>query len=134
LSVYLLGEVNLEVSQSSFLWPCLFNGFAFGLISAPLTTMAVSLLRPEQISNATAIFNLMRNLGGSVGISVVTTLLARREQCGQTILGARMTRYDWPFRLWLREAQRLLGGKRAYGLIYARVGPCNDSPEIRHAS
>jgi DHA2 family multidrug resistance protein len=121
LSVYLLGEVNLEVSQSSFLWPCFFKGFAFGLISAPLTTAAVSMLRPEEISNATANFNLMRNLGGSVGISAVTTLLARREQWRQTILASRLTPYDWPFMHRLREAQRLLGGKRAYGLIYGAL-------------
>jgi DHA2 family multidrug resistance protein len=121
LSVYLLSEVNLEVSQSSFLWPCFFNGFAFGLISAPLTMTAVSMLRPEEISNATAIFNLMRNLGGSVGISVVTTLLARREQWRQTILASRMTPYNWPFRQRLREVQGLLGGQRAYGHIYATL-------------
>jgi DHA2 family multidrug resistance protein len=117
-SVYLLGEVNLEVSQSSFLWPCLFNGFAFGLISAPLTTATVSILRTERIGYATAIFNAMRNLGGSVGISVMTTLLARRAQWHQTTLVARLTPYDRLFRQRLQQSQRWLGGQRAYGVFY----------------
>jgi DHA2 family multidrug resistance protein len=121
LSVYLLCEVNLEVSQSSFLWPCLFNGFAFGLVSAPLTTAAVSTLRPEQIGNATAIFNLMRNVGGSIGISVVNTVLARRAQSHQATLASRLTTYDRIFRQRLRQAQGLLGGQRAYGVFYSRV-------------
>jgi DHA2 family multidrug resistance protein len=121
LSVYLLGEVNLEVSQSNFLWPCIFNGLAFGLLSAPLTTMAVSMLRPEQINNATAIYNLARNLGGSVGISVVTTLLARYQQRHQTILTERLTPYNPLFRQRLQQLQRLLGRERAYGTIYATV-------------
>jgi DHA2 family multidrug resistance protein len=118
LSVYLLGEVNLEVSQSSFLWPCVFNGFAFGLISAPLTTMAVSTLRTEQIGYATAIFNAMRNLGGSVGISVVTSLLARRAQWHQTILVSHLTPFNRLFRQRFQQSQRWLGGQRAYGVFY----------------
>jgi len=118
LSICLLGEVNLEVSQASFLWPCITNGFAFGLISAPLTTMAASTLRTEQIGYGTAIFNGLRNLGGSIGISAVTTLLARRAQWHQTILASRLTRYDRLFNQRLRQMQGLLGGQRAYGVIY----------------
>jgi DHA2 family multidrug resistance protein len=121
LSVYLLGEVNSEVSQSSFLWPCIFNGFAFGLISAPLTTAAVSTLRPNQIGNATAIFNLVRNVGGSIGVSVVNTQLARRAQSHQATLASRLTPYDRLFRQQLRQAQGLLGGQRAYGVFYSTL-------------
>jgi len=120
LSVYLLGEVNLDVAKSHFLWPCLFNGFAFGLISAPLTTMAVGMLKPEQISNATGIFNLLRNLGGSLGISAMTTLLARRAQWHQAILAGRLTLYDQGFKRQLRQLQGLLG-QRAYGVFYGRL-------------
>jgi DHA2 family multidrug resistance protein len=120
-SIYLLGEVNLEVSQSSFLWPCLFNGFAFGLISAPLTTMAVSMLRPEHINNATAIYNLARNLGGGIGISAVTTLLDRCQQRQQAILTSHLTPHNRLFRQHLAQAQRLLGGQRAYGHIYGML-------------
>jgi MFS transporter, DHA2 family, multidrug resistance protein len=100
------------------LWPCVFNGFAFGLISAPLTTMAVSTLRAEQIGYATAIFNAMRNLGGSVGISAVTSLLARRAQWHQTILVSHLTPFNRLFRQRFQQSQRWLGGQRAYGVFY----------------
>jgi MFS transporter, DHA2 family, multidrug resistance protein len=120
LSIYLLGAVNLGVSQSVFLWPNILNGFAFGRISAPLTTAAVSALRTEQISNATGIFNLMRNLGGAVGISVMTTLLARHTQWRQTILAGRLTPYDHIFNRRLRQLQRPLG-RRAYGVLYSAL-------------
>jgi DHA2 family multidrug resistance protein len=129
LSIYLFGDVNLDVAQSTYLWPNMINGFAFGLISAPLTTMAVSTLRTEQLSNATAIFNAMRNLGGSIGISMVTTLLARRQQWHHTILTSRLTPHNRLFRQQLGQAQRLLDGgqifsrqsQRAYGVIYGRL-------------
>jgi len=129
LSIFLLSDVNLDVAQSAFLWPNILNGFAFGLISAPLTTMAVSTLRPEQISYATAIFNAMRNLGGSIGISVVTTLLARRRQWHQTVLTSHLTSHNRLFRQQLGQVQRLLAGgqiffkrsQRAYGVIYGML-------------
>jgi DHA2 family multidrug resistance protein len=129
LSVYLLTDVNLEVSKSTFLWPCIINGFAFGFISAPLTTAAVSTLRTEQISNATGIFNLARNLGGSIGISAVTTMLARRQQWHQATLVSHLTPHNRLFRQQLVHVQRLLGGgqiffgrsQRAYGVIYGAL-------------
>jgi DHA2 family multidrug resistance protein len=120
LSIYLLGDVNLGVSQSIFLWPNVLNGFAFGCISAPLTTAAVSTLRTEQLSNATALFNLARNLGGAVGISVMTTLLARRAQWNQTILAGRLTPYDHVFSRQLRQLQRSFG-QRVYGVLYGAL-------------
>jgi len=129
LSIFLLSDVNLDVAQSAFLWPNILNGFAFGLISAPLTTMAVSTLRTEQIGYATAIFNAMRNLGGSIGISVVTTLLARRQQWHHTILTSHLTPHNRLFRQQLGQVQHLLAGRqiffrqsqRAYGVIYGRL-------------
>jgi MFS transporter, DHA2 family, multidrug resistance protein len=121
LSIYLLGAINLDVDKSAFFWPHVLNGFAFGLIPAPLTMAAISTLRTEQICNATALFSLAKILGGSLGISTVTTLLARRKQWYQTSLTSHLTPYDLPFRQRLREVQGLLGGQRAYGHIYDGV-------------
>jgi DHA2 family multidrug resistance protein len=121
LSVYLLGAVTLDVDKSAFFWPHVLNGFAFGLIPAPLTTASIATLRTEQICNASALFSLSKSLGGSLGISVVTTLLARQKQRHQTILASHLTPYDWAFRQRLREAQVLLGEQRAYGHMYATL-------------
>jgi DHA2 family multidrug resistance protein len=58
----------------------------------------MSTLRNEQMGNGTGIFNLMRNLGGSAGIALVTTLLARGAQAHQAAMVAHMTPYDAPYR------------------------------------
>lgn len=77
--------------------------------------------RKLTINNATGIFNLLRNLGGSLGISAVTTLFARRAQWHQTTLVARLTPYDRLFRQQLQQSQRRLGGQQAYAVIYERL-------------
>ena len=121
LSIYLLSVVNLEVAQSAFWWPCFWNGVAFGFISAPLMALAVSTIRNDKIGYATSIFNALRNLGGSVGISVLTTLLARREQSNQTILGPNFTSYNPAFRGQIQRLQATLGRQRAYRVLYENL-------------
>jgi DHA2 family multidrug resistance protein len=54
--------------------------------------MAMGRLRKEEIGNATGIYNLMRNIGGSVGISTVTTMLVRGSQTHQNLLAANPRR------------------------------------------
>jgi DHA2 family multidrug resistance protein len=90
-SAFLLGHINLGISMSSVVVPNLINGFAGGFIFVPLTTMTMSHLRKQEIGNAAGIFNLMRNLGGSVGIACVTTFLVRGTQVHQNYLGANVT-------------------------------------------
>ena len=71
------------------------SGVGTGLMFVPLSTTAVGTLRNEQIGNASGLFNLLRNIGGSVGISVVDTLVARRQQVHRSELavpGAHMLR------------------------------------------
>jgi DHA2 family multidrug resistance protein len=70
----------------------------------PLNTLALGALKPEQIGNASGIFNLMRNVGGSVGISLVATISARRAQLHQTNLVARLTPYDPAYQASLQTA------------------------------
>ncbi len=72
--------VTLEISQWSLLWPIIISGIGTGLMFVPLSTTAVATLRNEQIGNASGLFNLLRNIGGGIGISVVETLIARRQQ------------------------------------------------------
>ena len=62
-----------------------------GFIFVPLTTLALGMLRDDQIGAATGLYNLMRNLGGSVGIAATTTLLARAAQQHQALLVGHLT-------------------------------------------
>src|SRR5205807_453427 len=84
-AIYMFSKINLEISVSSIVWPNIISGFAMGFIFVPLTTMALGTLANEQMGNASGVFNLMRNTGGSVGIAIVTTFLSRGAQMHQEL-------------------------------------------------
>ncbi len=96
-SIYMFTRINLEISISSIVWPNIISGFAMGFIFVPLTTMALGTLSNEQMGNASGVFNLMRNTGGSVGIAVVTTMLSRGAQVHQAMMVSHLTPYDPAF-------------------------------------
>lgn len=75
-----LARADLGISQWSLLWPIVFSGAAMSLIFVPLATMTMGTLSNEEIGNASGLYNLMRNVGGSIGIAVVNTMLVRHEQ------------------------------------------------------
>jgi DHA2 family multidrug resistance protein len=90
-STVLLSHINLGISMVSVAAPNFLNGFAGGFIFVPLTTMTMSMLRKQEIGNAAGIYNLMRNIGGSIGIATMTTFLVRGAQTHQNYLGANVT-------------------------------------------
>ncbi len=73
-------HVDLQISQWTLLWPIILSGFGSGCVFVPLSTTAMAELRNEEIGNASGLYNLLRNIGGSIGISVVNTIVARHEQ------------------------------------------------------
>jgi MFS transporter, DHA2 family, multidrug resistance protein len=75
-----LGHATLYIGQWTLLWAITLSGFFLGFVFVPLATVAMGTLAERQISNASGIYNLCRNLGGSVGISAVETMVARHEQ------------------------------------------------------
>jgi len=66
-----------ESGMSDFFWPLIFRGVGLGLIFVPLTNLALADLPMSRIPNGTGLFNLMRQLGGSVGIALSATLIQR---------------------------------------------------------
>ena len=78
-----LGNLTLDISPTSLLLPIVITGFALSFVFVPITTQAYGTLRNDQIGNASGIFNLLRNIGGSMGISVAQTLLTRRADTHQ---------------------------------------------------
>ncbi len=111
-SIYMFSKINLDISISSIVWPNIISGFAMGFIFVPLTTMALGTLSNEQMGNASGVFNLMRNTGGSVGIAIVTTFLARGAQIHQAALVSHLTPYDPAFQERLKQ---IAGGVVARG-------------------
>ncbi|HEU6447922.1 MAG TPA: DHA2 family efflux MFS transporter permease subunit [Verrucomicrobiae bacterium] len=85
-SAWELSSINLQVSMASVIWPSVLNGIAISFIFVPLTTATMSQLGQQQIGNASGLYNLMRNTGGSIGIAFVTTMLARGAQRHQALM------------------------------------------------
>jgi MFS transporter, DHA2 family, multidrug resistance protein len=102
-TLYALGSLNLQVGYWNIFWPQFFQGLCMGLIFVPLTTVTMSLIAREEMGNATSIFNLMRNLGGSVGIAAIATMLSRSAQAHYNILGSHVTAYDIGARTMLEQ-------------------------------
>ena len=120
-SIYQFSKINLEISISSIVWPNIISGFAMGFIFVPLTTMALGTLSNEQMGNASGVFNLMRNTGGSVGIATVTTLLARGIQTHQAAMVSHLTPYDPAFQERVHQlggGGSTMGTQRAFAGIY----------------
>ncbi|MBN3790357.1 DHA2 family efflux MFS transporter permease subunit [Burkholderia sp. Ac-20353] len=76
-AMYLHSQFTLDNSTESFFWPLVIRGFGLGMIFVPLTNLALRRLGPTLISGASGVLNLMRQLGGSVGIAIAATMLAR---------------------------------------------------------
>jgi DHA2 family multidrug resistance protein len=117
LSGVWLSRLTFDVAWSNIALVTFLNGLANPLIFIALSTMSFATLGREQMGGATGIYNLMRNLGGSVGISMATTLLARRAQVHQNVMVAKMTPYDPAFQ------QRLEALGRCLTLLWAQVRP-----------
>jgi len=129
-SVLLLSSLNLSMSMVSVVLPNVINGFATGFIFVPLTTMAMGRLHKEKIGNAAGIYNLVRNIGGSIGIATVTTFLVRGSQIHQQYLVGNVTGGSLAARDLIRGLETNFGlagadlytaHRRALGALYGIV-------------
>jgi len=78
---------NLNAGYWDFFWPQLIMGLSLGFLFVPLTTTTMDPIPRERMGNATSLFNLVRNLGGSIGISAVETIQFRQAQAHINNLG-----------------------------------------------
>jgi MFS transporter, DHA2 family, multidrug resistance protein len=99
---------SLDVGFWDFAWPLVLQGTGLGLIFVPLTTVSNDEVPKERMGNATSIFNLMRNIGASVGISSVQTLQFRHMQTHINILGRHVNEAS------VRTQQALAGLRQTF--------------------
>ena len=93
-SLYLLSKLNLNAGYWDIFWPQLLQGSSMGLLFVPLTTITNDPIPKEEMGNATSLFNLMRNIGASIGIAAVTTTVARHSQQHTHDLAANVNRFN----------------------------------------
>lgn len=86
-----LSRINLGISPWNVFWPQMMAGFSMGFLFVPVNIAAITPLRRDQVGTATGIINLMRNVGASVGIAMVSTFVARRAQIHQNMLVEHFT-------------------------------------------
>jgi MFS transporter, DHA2 family, multidrug resistance protein len=106
LSLYMMTSLTLDMDYWALALPRFIQGFAVGFIFVPLSTLTLATVRRDKLVNATAVYGMMRNVGGSVGIAVVTTLLAHRSQFHQSTLMTHITVWDWETRVRLARWAR----------------------------
>ncbi len=128
-ATYLFGSIDLDIAISSIQWPNIITGLSLGFIFVPLTTVAVGTIPNTAMRNATGLYNLMRNVGGSIGIALMTTLLSRTAQAQQVFMVSHLTPYDPVFQRRLQRIESYLqtrfdpvtAHRMAYDLLYAQV-------------
>ncbi|MBI1259126.1 MAG: DHA2 family efflux MFS transporter permease subunit [Chloroflexi bacterium] len=94
LSLWHMSQFNLNVSQSAISWTGVMQGFGMGFVFIPLSTIAYATLEPQYRNEATALFSLVRNIGSSIGVSVVIALLVRNTQLNHAELGAHLNIFN----------------------------------------
>jgi DHA2 family multidrug resistance protein len=93
-SLLWLSSLNLQAGYWDIFWPQLIQGVGMSLLFVPLTTVAMDPIPREKMGYATSLFNLMRNIGGSIGIAITGTMLSRNQQTTTSLLGANVSAYD----------------------------------------
>ena len=125
-----MSEVTLGVDYWSLAWPRFVQGVGIGFIFVPLNTVALANIPREKMGNATALINVVRNLGGGIGVALMATFLARRGQEHQTTLVSHLSPGDpemterlkmWSSHFAAHGADPFTANRRAVGALYHEV-------------
>jgi len=94
LSMYYMSHFDTGIDTWAITWTGFVQGLGMGQVMVPLMTMVFSTLPTEMRTEGTGVYNLVRNIGGSVGISVAYTLLSRNTQINHQVLAAHINVYN----------------------------------------
>lgn len=124
-SAGLMARFNLTTDFRTVMYTLCLQGISAGLIFVPVSVLSFTGVSNHKMGNATALWNLLRNIGGSVGIAVVMTFIARGAQIHQNYMVDRMTPLDRGYHLTMESVSPLFdlkgfaGGTEA--TIYAQL-------------
>ncbi len=130
LSVYYMSHFSLDIGFGHAVLGRVIQGLGMPFFFVTTAYLAMAYVANPQMNNASAIFNLLRNLGGSCGVAFVTTLLARRAQYHQSRLVEHLSVFDPGFHIRLEQVKAALAVKlgglsdltnQATGLIYGQL-------------
>ena len=120
-----LSFLTLDISPITLFWPIAIGGLAISMVFVPLSNVALGTIPKAQVGNASGIFNFLRNIGGSVGISAANTIAQRHMQTHRNENVHWLSGSNWIFRRelnMLTTQMRMHAGPkqallRAYALI-----------------
>ena len=115
-AMWKLSHLNLHVGYWNFFAALIVQGLGMGLVFIPLTTLTNDPIPNERMGNATSIFNLMRNIGASIGISMVEAIQTRHAQIHTNTLSANVI----PSSL---QAQSIVNGMKSMMMARGGVDP-----------
>ena len=127
VSATMMSGVTLSMDYWSLAWPRFLQGFAMGFVFPPLQTLTLATIRVERLGNATAAYNVVRNIGGSIGVALATTMLVRRSQAHQTTLVTHLNVWDpdmaaklqqWTNHFVSQGADTFTANRRALAMLY----------------
>ncbi|HVA95870.1 MAG TPA: DHA2 family efflux MFS transporter permease subunit [Candidatus Dormibacteraeota bacterium] len=118
VGVYMFSHLNLNASPWDFVWPQVVMGVGLSFTFVPLSTITVDPIPDEEMGYATSLISVSRNLGASFGISVITTLIARRAQFHQDRLVSHLSQSNAAF-AGAREALQKMFQRHGANIVTA---------------
>jgi len=120
IAMFHLSGFDLNVDFSTLAWARVYQSMGIALLFIPINTAAFQGVPADKNANASAIINMMRNIGGSVGIAILDTYIARREQANQVTLIRHVTPYSWQTNQMLQQLQQIYiaGHASAVGALH----------------
>jgi MFS transporter, DHA2 family, multidrug resistance protein len=130
VATYEMSTLTLGIDYWALAWPRFVQGVGVGFIFVPLNTVGLATIAREKMGNATALLNVVRNLGGGIGVALLTTLLARRSQHHQNALVGHVNAWNpetsdrlraWAAHYAAQGADSFTAQRRAMGTLYQEV-------------
>jgi len=94
VAMWQLSHITAEAGAHDFFWPLIWRGLGLGMMFVPLTNITLADLAPREIPAGAALSNFFRQLGGSLGIAAMATLLTHYTQQARAVLTEHVTAYD----------------------------------------
>lgn len=110
-STYLMSLFNLQADFWSFVYPRAVLALGMAFVITPLAVMTVAFVPKEKMQDATPLSAVIRNIGGSVGTAIVTTIVSQRAQFHQSRLIDNLTPYDLPYQIAIERLSEFLSTK-----------------------
>ena len=98
ISGFWLGALTLDIAPDTLFWPITVSGLGLAMIFVPLSKVALGTMNDKEIGNASGIFNFLRNVGGSIGISAANTIAQRHLQTHRNDSVHWLSGASWLFR------------------------------------